>query len=487
MDKIQSKILIIDDDETIHKLFSIILDKDDFELHFSNNGKDGYEIATELVPDLVISDVNMPRMSGYEVCQKLRNNNQLSQIPIVLITTMDDYESKMKGIKAGADDFVYKPFDFNELRGRINNITKLNRYRKLLNERSRFQWVVDKAPNGYIILDYLDQVTYANSVAKLYLGINPEKTDLQRLNFTEAIKKLYNSEPEDALPISKINISENSEYNFLLIRPESENEHAFWLKATVFRQNSDEDSFLLQLKDVTQEINSQREMRTFHSLIAHKLRTPIGSAIGSIDILDHYGKELTKEEISELVNSAKESLKRLHNEIEDILYYLNNTINMQSDDRFDLNNFTKLITDLEYDLKIKTISIDTEEDLSHSILKISSSAFEWILLELFQNAKKFHPKKDPIIDIVLRESDKEHFVIKVIDDGRHLSPKTLSNVWQPYYQGEKHFTGEIEGMGLGLASVASMILETGGEFSIYNREDKPGIIVELSIPYLEFE
>jgi nitrogen fixation/metabolism regulation signal transduction histidine kinase len=72
--------------------------------------------------------------------------------------------------------------------------------------------------------------------------------------------------------------------------------------------------------------------------------------------------------------------------------------------------------------------------------------------------------------------------LKAADDGLTLSPEQLTRVWTPYYQGEKYFTGEAAGMGLGLPTVASLIWEVGGTCRLYNRNDSPGVVVELAIP-----
>ena len=78
----------------------------------------------------------MPVMDGFEVCRVLRGDNQLSEVPIILVTSLDDRDSRIRGIESGADDFISKPFDRIELRTRIRSIIRLNRYRRLLDERS---------------------------------------------------------------------------------------------------------------------------------------------------------------------------------------------------------------------------------------------------------------------------------------------------------------------------------------------------------------
>ena len=107
---------------------------------------------------------------------------------------------------------------------------------------------------------------------------------------------------------------------------------------------------------------------------------------------------------------------------------------------------------------------------------------ETIFLEILQNAKKFHPSKTPSVEVVIQQHNDTSLCIQVNDDGISLSPDQLSQVWTPYYQGEKHFTGEITGMGLGLSTVATLIWGIGGTCQIFNRDPGPGLTVELIIP-----
>ena len=81
----------------------------------------------------------MPGMDGFEVCQRIRNNPLLAEIPIIMLTALDDRKSLLDGLEAGADDYITKPYDRHELRARLIGITRLNRYRKLLDERTNIE------------------------------------------------------------------------------------------------------------------------------------------------------------------------------------------------------------------------------------------------------------------------------------------------------------------------------------------------------------
>ena len=167
----QSKVLIVDDLEIGRDTLEGLLLAENYQLEFAGDGFEALDKAAQHMPDLILLDVMMPGMDGYEVCRKLRTNPAIAQIPVILVTALDDRESRLQGIEAGADDFISKPFDRTELRARVRNITRLNRYRRLLDERTRFEGVVAQSDDGYCIIDSDDHLVYANQQARLFLGL----------------------------------------------------------------------------------------------------------------------------------------------------------------------------------------------------------------------------------------------------------------------------------------------------------------------------
>ena len=108
-------ILIVDDDADVRQLLGTVLTHEDYTLAFASDGVETLQKAAELIPDLVLLDVMMPVMNGFDACQRLRADPRLAEVPVIMITALDDLESRVRGIQAGADDFVSKPFEVIEL------------------------------------------------------------------------------------------------------------------------------------------------------------------------------------------------------------------------------------------------------------------------------------------------------------------------------------------------------------------------------------
>ena len=145
----KSTILIVDDEPNTHLMLESLLFREGYRLTFASNGYEALEKALELTPDLILLDVMMPGMDGFEVCTRLRSDPVLGEVPIIMLTALDDRDSRLRGIEAGADDFLSKPFNTMELRARVKTIVRLNRYRQILDERANLQRANEELERAY--------------------------------------------------------------------------------------------------------------------------------------------------------------------------------------------------------------------------------------------------------------------------------------------------------------------------------------------------
>jgi len=146
---VSSLVLIVDDEYIGRETLQSVLEGEGYELEMAENGLQAIEKAKQLLPDVILLDVMMPGMTGFEVCQRIRSDPQIAEIPIIILTALDDRESLLNALKAGADDFISKPFDRYELRARLLGITRLNRYQKLLQERAKLREANAQLLNAY--------------------------------------------------------------------------------------------------------------------------------------------------------------------------------------------------------------------------------------------------------------------------------------------------------------------------------------------------
>lgn len=531
--KYQSTILIADDDPIGRETLETLLSNQGYNLILATNGIEALATAIEIIPDVILSDVMMPDMDGFELCRYLRTNPILAEVPIILITALDDRDSRLQGIEAGADDFISKPFDRTELRTRIRTITRLNRFRRLLTERNKFEWVIDQAEDGYLVITAQGEIRYANQKARLYLNLSVDLNKPVTKTFTELAQEQYRCEPQNAwTPQSWLQqVNGFKPLARYLVRPESATATAFWLQVelltieshlnrqtefmipaqtnngnlqnpsdsatkallseisiyekgnTSIEQNQE---WIIRLHDVTGQMAMQRSTWQFQAMVTHKMRTPLISMVGGMELLANHAADFSADEIATLARQALQGVNRLRNTINDIVEYTNTPglAPTSPDQAFVLTELQPTINEICTDLQLDHVAVTIEKDIELSclLLRISPQAIKLVMRELLENAKKFHPHQSPMVTISVSQPNPSQVSIQISDDGLTLSPEQLTRVWTPYYQGEKFFTGEAAGMGLGLSMVASAIWGVGGTCRMYNREEGPGVTVELAVP-----
>jgi len=114
-------VLIVEDNADLRYYLATNL-KSLYKVHEASDGEMGYALALELIPDLILSDLMMPKTDGLQLCKNLKTNEKTSHIPFILLTAKTEIEAKLEGLQLGADDYIAKPFDARELQARINNL-----------------------------------------------------------------------------------------------------------------------------------------------------------------------------------------------------------------------------------------------------------------------------------------------------------------------------------------------------------------------------
>ena len=118
------RILLIEDNHSLREEILNVLELEGFEVRTAENGRVGLERLKDEIPDIVLCDLMMPDMDGYETLQAIRSNPATSTLPVILLTARDDEQCKTRGAELGADDYVTKPFRIPELLGVVQGVAK---------------------------------------------------------------------------------------------------------------------------------------------------------------------------------------------------------------------------------------------------------------------------------------------------------------------------------------------------------------------------
>lgn len=136
MDPQSVKILVVDDDARNVRVLKAMLNAEGHATVSAGTGQEALQMAEKEIPGLILLDVMMPDMNGFEVVEKLKALPATCNIPIIMVTALDDRESRLYALQAGADEFISKPVDRTELALRIKNILALQEYRQQTTKKS---------------------------------------------------------------------------------------------------------------------------------------------------------------------------------------------------------------------------------------------------------------------------------------------------------------------------------------------------------------
>lgn len=146
------KILIVDDDSNICELLRMYLEKDGFDTAVASDGEEAVSIALRYNPDLILLDIMMPRLDGWQVCRQVRKT---SEVPIIMLTAKGEVFDKILGLELGADDYISKPFDTKEVLARIKAVLRRSNEKTKKNaiKEVRFDKLVINLTNYELIVD----------------------------------------------------------------------------------------------------------------------------------------------------------------------------------------------------------------------------------------------------------------------------------------------------------------------------------------------
>jgi DNA-binding response OmpR family regulator len=161
----KSKILIVEDDLDVAEMLNAYFRVQGYEVFTVNWGEDGVRAAQTVLPDLLILDIRLPDIDGYEVARRVRTDRHTSQIPIIFLTEKRERIDRLQGFEVGADDYITKPFDVQELRLRVRNALKRVSQASLTNP-------VSGLPEGPLVEERLSEVIHKSGWALIHISIN---------------------------------------------------------------------------------------------------------------------------------------------------------------------------------------------------------------------------------------------------------------------------------------------------------------------------
>lgn len=201
-----NKILVIDDDKAINELIKINLELQGYKVVQAYNGTEGFALAKQEYPELIVLDVMMPEVDGYTVAQRIRQSEEISDTPIIMLTALSELNNKVNGFNIGVDDYLTKPFEVEELIVRVRallkrtkKIPKTSAVRDLLSYKE-----ITLIPESYSvqIKDKVQKLTPIEfDIFNLLFQNHGNMVSAQKL-----LKEVWGYEPDDSVETIRVHI-----------------------------------------------------------------------------------------------------------------------------------------------------------------------------------------------------------------------------------------------------------------------------------------
>lgn len=510
--KNQSTILIVDDQESARHVLRGLLMNDGYNLDFAATGEEALVKAAQLLPDLILLDVMMPGMNGFEACRRLRLDPKLSEVLIIMVTALDDKKSRLHGLEVGADDFINKPVDPAELRARVKTITRLNRHRRLRSlelraERDRTQAILETLGEAVVVTDIDGYIQYLNPAAINLTGFSAEEALGQNWDVwqTEETQTKLNDQIFASLFAGQTWYGE-----VVNKRKNGTTYDAALTVAPLFapvNHNAPPPivGFVSVQRDITPLKQAERSKNEFVSNVSHELRTPLSVITLLSDNLDGLYDRLDEVKRRKMIRDIQKHTESLNNLIGDVL-----EISRIDSGRISMEREVIDLAKLAREQVEAMLPLVDKKDQSMQVtgstqLNILGNRpqLQQIIRNLLNNAIKYTqdggqiicdcslvslPITDADLDVISQWPgyndlpNGQWVALRVIDTGVGIDQKHLSHVFERFYRAKAQ--QNIRGTGLGLSISRDLVELHQGKIAVAS-ELGIGSAFAVYLPLLE--
>jgi two-component system response regulator RpaA len=200
------RILVIDDDPSISELVAVNLEMAGYDVSRAPDGVKGQAMALQLQPDLILLDVMLPKIDGYTICQRLRRDERTSDIPVLMLTALAHTSEKLQGFNAGADDYLTKPFELEEMLARVR---ALLRRTSAIPQTARYNEILSFGPLT-LVPERFEAIWFDRTVKLTHLEFELLNCLLQRHGQTvspsEILQEVWGYDPNDDIETIRVHV-----------------------------------------------------------------------------------------------------------------------------------------------------------------------------------------------------------------------------------------------------------------------------------------
>ncbi|MCG8700212.1 MAG: response regulator [Bacteroidales bacterium] len=500
-EKIVCNILIVDDKEVNVRLLDELIRSKIVNTLKAYNGKEAIKLAEENDLALIILDIQMPQMDGFEVLKRVRAIKQHKYTPVILISALiQNIDSIVKGIQFGAIDFLAKPYNTDVLLGKVKLFVQLYQNQKysdiLISElevnqgrlkvsESKFRKISYTANDAIVVTDSDLNINFWNRAAKDTFGYGKFEAH------TEKISDLIigNKYVDEFLKLKNIvNHSESERYKTVELQGKNKFGLEFPIEVSVstFETKSSALNYVFILRNIAHRKQIEREklkskelreanktMREFMDNVSHELRTPMNAILGISKMLLKYNADNLTKKQCEGLNIITQSGNRLLDLINDLLDLsrLEARRVKVKNESFEIEKVLSLMKSTAINLidtkKIK-FKVKCSSRVPHTVYADQNKLIQ-VLTNLIGNAVKFTESGKISLCVHIIENK---LFFEVVDSGIGIDKERINSIFSKFQQLDKVETKKFKGTGLGLYISKQLVEMMGGEIKA---ESEPGI------------
>ncbi|MDM8550917.1 response regulator [Desulfobacterales bacterium HSG2] len=503
----ESLVLIVDDNPKNLKILADMLRGKGYKLAMAKNGFKAMEFAKKKLPDLIILDIIMPELDGFEVCRQLKSRNDTKEIPVIFISALTDPKNKVKGFEVGGVDYITKPFQHEEVSARMNVHLKLRQSHKKLkrtNESLSFeikarkhaqnamkrseenlQKIFDATPVPLIIARMSDNmVIRANQAARRYFRFPHDAlVNVKTISFYANPDRLLRILAQ----IRRQGYAENFEIEVKL----RNNERRWAIMSAYSIDYFGEPSMIIGLTDINERKQAEEELQKakesaetanrakseFLANMSHEIRTPMNAILGFAELLTSHVIGKKEKNYLTAIRSGGKNLLTLIDDILDLskIEAGKMEIHYEPVNPFMIFRESQQIFSLKTSEKNIDFIIDIPPDIPDRLF-LDETRLRQVLFNLIGNAVKFTekghirlsaekisgPEDESILDMIIR----------VEDTGIGIPMESQETIFESFRQQDGQSNRQFGGTGLGLAISKRLVEMMGGRISVMSEIGK---------------
>jgi two-component system cell cycle sensor histidine kinase/response regulator CckA len=522
-----ARILIVDDERHNRELLEVMLTPQGFTLQMAGSGEEALAIVAQQPPDLILLDVMMPGMDGYEVAVSVKSREATENIPVIMVTALDDRASKLRGLHAGAEDFLTKPVDRLELSVRVRNLLRLKAYgdfygeysqrlegevssrtadlvertntleqqADVLNEQAA---LLDLAQDAIVVCDMPGRIVFWSRGAEVMYGFRSADALGRTM---DDLLKTEGAEPIAAIEAALLRqgqwkgeaIHYTRDGTRLIVDShcalQCDAHHAPVRVLTIVSDITESRQAAADLLELTQREQSRQEQMRFKdeflSHVSHELRSPLTAIkqFTSILLSGHAGElNLEQREYEEIVLKNIRQLQSMIDDLLEVTRLETGKLNVRLDRVHIADAVTDTLDTLQITAGAKGVALTCDLTPGLRAAHADRTRLRQILIILVDNAVKFTPAGGTVcIQARPLPGDPQFLLVEVADTGCGISPEIRERIFERLYQLAESAEGSRKGLGLGLYICKELVTRQGGQIWVGDRPEN-GSVFSFTLP-----